>query len=132
MNQTQQWLAIQTARLDSQLSLASQQVARAQTMADVVRASRVSIPVELRGIRNSLPGVRRLNSDVSRRLEVLLHEQLEQLKACESVDACKNLRGQYLSREWQSLRGEHAALYTQADRLSHEILWRKQQKRSET
>lgn len=128
MNQTQQWLHIQTSRLESQVASATQQIARATTMEAVIRASHVSIPVELRGIRNSLPSVRRLNSDVTRRLQVLLDAQLKSLEACSTADECKNLRGRYMSQDWQSLRGLHGNLYNQADRQSHAILWAKQQR----
>ncbi|MEX3984270.1 hypothetical protein AB4Y45_35525 [Paraburkholderia sp. EG287A] len=101
---------------------ASMRIHRSREMRDVVRATEISIRPELRAVSRTLPGYRRMHAAAERRLEELLKEQLDALKAAPLAEA-EALYLRYRQKDWQALRGAYATLYRrgeiQGQRLLH-------------
>lgn len=119
MNQTQFWIQQQTRRMESACSQAEQKVRMARSMRQVIEAAHVAIPAELRAVKNSIPGYRRLMDSITHRLTQLLDEQLKALADLAGAEH-KERRGRLLSTEWCHLRGAYAPLYRRAEAESRE------------
>jgi hypothetical protein len=90
-------------------------------MAEVVRATDVSVRPELRAMARNYPCYRRMKAAAERRLGQLLDEQLKALKALPLAEA-EALLSRYRRTDWQSLRGTYASLYQRGDRLGQRLL----------
>lgn len=108
-------------RFEADCSAAESRILRARTMAEVVRATEVSVRPELRAMSRHYPGYRRMKSTAERRLEQLLKEQLEAMKALPLAEA-EALFSRYRRQDWQSLRGTYASLYQRGDRAGQRLL----------
>ncbi|RQR65689.1 hypothetical protein DIE18_04355 [Burkholderia sp. Bp9125] len=108
-------------RFEADCQAAESRIRQAHTMADVVRTAEVVAPVELRAMKNAFPGYRRLHGAAERRLETLLHEQLQAMKAA-TVDGADALFLQYRQHDWQALRGTYASLYQRGEHEARRLL----------
>jgi hypothetical protein len=118
---TQMYLHMLERRLDGECQSAQMRVRRATTMAEVVRATSISVPPELRALRNNYPSYRQLKNAAERKLEELLDEQLKALKDG-TLEQARQLFAGYQHREWQSLRGTYATLYRRGEIEARRIL----------
>lgn len=126
MDQVQFWIRQQTQRFEGNCRSAQQQINGARTLAAVVMATNVSVPPELRALRHTVPAYKIMISAAEARMKQIVEEHLKILRETESAEACKAKFGQYVQREWQSLRGLHGHLYRLADHEGRKILHQKQ------
>jgi hypothetical protein len=113
-------------RLDSECSTAVTRILHARTMADVVRATSVTIPPEIRAVARVQPSYRRMHATADQRLERLLTEQLAALKAASLAEA-EELHAGYRRKDWQALRGAYATLYRRAEAEAQRLLHAKRE-----
>lgn len=120
------WLisrAVQRVESDATSQIA--RVNQARTIEEVVRAADVSVPAEIRFMRNSIPGLRRLESAAERRLDDLIKGRLNLITDAESATAAKAKRGRLL-QDCSMLRGKFARQYGFADRESQRLVYLKE------
>jgi len=108
------WVQQQLRRVESSADLQRANVARAHRLADVVRLANLTVPPELRYMKNSIPGVRRLRSAIETRLETLIKARLETISAAATPEDALQERGRFML-ECDVLRGEFAQQYRFAD-----------------
>jgi hypothetical protein len=108
-------------RLEADCQAAEMRIRGATSMSEVVRNTHVSVPPELRGVRNGYPGYRRMTSAAERRLEALLQEHLTTLKTG-SLEEAEARFARYQHHEWQALRGTYASLYRRGEMEGRRLL----------
>ena len=126
MNTLHFFTAEKSRKFESDCSLARSRVRRAETVLDVVRASRVHEPSELRGMHLGSSAKSLLASDIDRKLGEITDAQLAELELTKSADECKAMFGRFMMQEWQHLRGPFASQYRKVDGKGHRILFQKQ------
>lgn len=102
-----------SASCDGRCASAAQQVERARTIPDVVRAADITGPRWLRSVTRRAEAV--LKQQAERKAQALLETQIKELDALEG-DA-RALRLPQLRREWETLRGHFPRLAVMARRV---------------
>lgn len=108
------WVQQQLRRVESSADMQRANVARAHRLADVVRLANLTVPPELRYMKNSIPGIRRLRSAVETRLETLIKARLEAISAAATPEEALQESGRFML-ECNVLRGDFAQQYRFAD-----------------
>lgn len=118
------WISQQLNRFDNTCSFAEQRIGRAKTMQDVVQATQVAIPPEIRAMRNSSPAYRKMLVAAERKLDAMVNAQLKTM-ADSSLDVVETLFARCLARDWQPLRGHFSRVFSRAEREARQILHKK-------
>lgn len=100
-------------KFESRCSLATQQLERARTMPEIVRAADVHAPSWMHSLTRHARTV--LTQKAERKAEALLEVQTKELEALEGDAREKQLNR--LRREWESLRGHFPRLAVKAQRV---------------
>lgn len=123
---TQFWLQQEARRCESDCFAAISRVRAATTMVDVRRCADVHVPRVLNAIRHTLSDYRRLKQVAEQRMAELGATHLKMLQATATAAECKALRGQFLARDWQHLRGYYPRVLQDLDRESQQVLAKKE------
>jgi hypothetical protein len=113
-------------RVESEAGSQRGRVDHARTIAEVVRASEVTVPAEIRFMRNSIPALRQLESAAERRIEALINLRLNEISETPTSTEAKAKRG-LLIQDCSMLRGTFARQYGFADRESRRRVYLKEQ-----
>lgn len=131
MNPSQLFLAQRVRSAESQITAALARVTRVSTLAELISASHVVIPAELRSVIRGHPSYRRLKTEVTRRAQHLVNQDLDYLKAMTpdaeqaKDDFLKQLRHAYgaiRANKWRHLQGHEPLVLTQACRQAELLL----------
>lgn len=117
---TMMWLSQQQRKVEYQTRLRM-----AKTLAEAVRLASISIPPQIRFMKNSIPGLRSLENAVGRRLEELVTERLALIEAKPTAAEAKTERGRFM-QECIVLRGTFARQYGIAERESARLVYLKE------
>lgn len=124
------WLISQKLqRVESEAASQIARVNHAKTIDEVIRAADVPVPAEIRFMRNSIRGLRSLESAAERRIEELLNGRLQQIANAESAAEAKAKRGRFI-QDCSMLRGKFSRQYGYADRESKRLVYLKEQAES--
>lgn len=114
-------------RVESDAANSQARLAYAKTIADVVRCADISVPAEVRFMRNSIRGLRSLEASAERRIEDIINDRLTQIADASTWADAKAERGRFI-QECNVLRGKYSRQYGHADRESQRLVYAKQQK----
>jgi hypothetical protein len=119
------WFITQAVqRVESEAASQAARIRYAKTIEEVVRSADVSVPAEVRFMRNSIRGLRSLESAAERRIEELLKPRLEEITAATTSTEAKALRGRLL-QDCGRLRGNFPRQYGHAFRESDRLVYLK-------
>lgn len=118
------WTQQQLRRFDSTCFSAEQRINTARTLQEVIQATNVSIPPEIRALRNGSQAYRKMMAGAERKLESLVSQQLETMTNA-TLDVAETLFARCMSRDWQALRGRFAKVLQQAEFKARKILHQK-------
>lgn len=119
------WISQQQRRVESQASSNQARLRTTRTLAETVRLADVSIPAEIRFMKNSIQGLRSLNTAIERRLTELVQERLKLIEAKATAAEAKAERGRFML-ECSVLRGAFAQQYRLADSESGRLVYLKE------
>lgn len=125
------WLASQQRKVESEALGNIARVRSAKNLADVVRLARVTVPHELRAIRNSIAGLRSLNHAIEEQLIALVQLRVKDIASSASAAEALAKRGK-LMVECSVLRGDFSQQYRLADASSQREVFRLQQSEKAT
>lgn len=114
------WITQETRRVESDCLSRLQRVANATTLADVVRETDVHLKPELRALRHTIPGLKRLETQASDRLRAMIASRLERIAQSTTPEQALHRRGKLL-QDCQALRGKFPREYHYADRESQRL-----------
>jgi hypothetical protein len=114
----------QSERVESSARSNAAMARSARTMEEAVRLACVSIPAEIRFMKNSMPGLRSLNHAIEDRLRELVQQRLKTIEDKPSAEEAKSARGRFM-QECNVLRGDFAMIYRLADTESQLIVYLK-------
>jgi len=97
-------------------------VLNSRTMLEVQQNSHVSIPIELNSFRYDIPGHKRLKTQSERKMEEILKEQLKCIEESKTEEEAHEIFSEFISNDWQYLRGDYARLYLNAQTQAFEII----------
>ena len=84
----------------------------------------VSIPVELRAIKNTIPSYSLVRRRAEDRMNEILSSHLDIIVKQESVDDRKAVRAKFMNGEWRYLRGDYSNVFLRAIRESDSAIIR--------
>lgn len=120
------WLISQKLQqVESQASSSLARVRHAKTIEDIVRAADVHVPAEVRFMRNSIRGLRLLESEAEQCIQVMLEKRLKLISEADSAADAKSKRGRLL-QDCSMLRGNFPRQYGHADRESQRLVYLKE------
>lgn len=118
------WIQQQLRRFDSTCSAAEQRINSARTLQEVVHATQVSTPPEIRALKNSSQAHRKMLATAERKLDALVSQQLEAMEKG-TLDIAETLFARCMARDWQILRGHFGRVLQQAEMKARKILCQK-------
>jgi hypothetical protein len=123
--QIQFFIEQQTKKVESSCSYAQSQIRNATTMQQVKQYSDISIPSEIKFLKNSIHGYRSLRVMAEKRMEDILDEQLITLSNAKTKIEAQEILANFKFNDWKFLRGDYSNLYRKGDVLSSEIIYKK-------
>lgn len=131
MHPAQMFMAQRLRTTESNFSAAAARVLRIDDLAELMRASHVSVPPELRGVVRSLSGHRTLRAAITRRAQELVAKDLADFKGMKAKegqskeDFLAELNREYgkLRHEtWAPLRGHEPTVLSNAFRQAEQLI----------
>ncbi|NCQ52269.1 hypothetical protein GW796_10390 [archaeon] len=119
---TQFWIEQQIKRVETSCYSAQANIRNTKTMKQVKQCVDISIPSEIQFMKNSIHGLRTLKIVAENQMNEILEQQLSKIKEQTTPEDAKLLVSQYLTNDWQFLRGDYSEIYRKADFESHKIL----------
>ena len=119
------YLTMAIRKIEGDCNSHAARVNAAKTLAEVVRAAEVIVKPELRAIRHSIPGLRRLDSQAQNRIAELTRARIQAIREAATVQGARSLRGK-LMVECNVLRGKFPMQYNVADRESQRAVFEKE------
>jgi hypothetical protein len=113
-------------RVEADAASQAARIAHARTLEEVVRFADISIPSQIRFMRNSIRGLRSLETTAERRIEEMIKVRLDKIAAANSAVEAKAERGRFI-QECSRLRGTYSRQYGHADRESQRLVYLKEQ-----
>lgn len=117
-----QFVALQVRRFEADCRRAEQLIRQARSIPEVIRYTTVHSDPTIRSIARSMPCTKALRQQAITRLRALIAEQLAEVANECDPEARKELLGRLRVREWDSLRGDYAMQWREADAEAHRLL----------
>lgn len=112
---TQFWIQQQTRKVESQAIMNRNRVIQAKTFGDVIRLAQITIPPEIRCLKNTIPGVRSLHNAIEVKIAELLESRLADLAKIEVLTELQAGHAR-LMQDCRLLRGDYGHFYSIAER----------------
>lgn len=126
MNNAQAFLHLRIRQAEASVRAAQQQIFRSSTIAELVRAKTVSLPAELRAIKNNIPGYSALTHQSEDKARQIIKENVKQLARAyqdHGADVFRQQVARMQSGDWALLRGNFPRAWHEAQkeisRLEH-------------
>ena len=121
------WLNREVNKVEADCLRQIAQVNAAKSLADVVKAANVHLKAELRALRHTIPGIRRLEQQASARIRALLAQRLTRIQEATTAEQALRRRGRLMA-DCEVLRGKFSQEYRYADQESQRLVYLAQQK----